>query len=514
MVCRAKYRVLSKGYDNLQSHLLPELAVAGYHEALRVLAEAYQHLVNEGCMEVTTQLLEASQEALQKWKWEREKGDDPSLWPIRSNLHDSMMAARQDLIIPFYLKSAVDSSCISALTVKIMGNFKSMVKQNLQEFLRRGIAAEFDCWKVPGPAGRSVARMIVEELFRPIKEDQAPQQVASTDGDEEEEAEEEMAEDVEEMAETPAEDADETPFRKKVLGLVKNHGRMDDGARGFLTDTVADMTRDQLFTWFVPAELEDIIAADKVTSCQMWDSVFSNVGRVLAFLRRVNVGKRTRLLFPGPSTKVGQMTLSPTMHARALGGFLHGFDGNGIITAALKEQEQKVLHILREQFDIRCVSEVNWSNNAVMARHPLVMLPCVFPGILNFLATGKLGPRKDWGLPSKAKVSQKMEILREQRVARMAAQVPPALVQVLPRRFGQEEDWHHLWLGSFTTDGQNLNILLCDSVRPTMRKSALANRLGLDPRPYTYDNILSVSVDGLIQGTHLPLARGGRSVES
>ena len=181
------------------------------------------------------------------------------------------------------------------------------------------------------------------------------------------------------------------------------------------------------------------------------------------------------------------------MHARALRSFLRHRDGQGIIKSPLVEQEHYVLRVLRERFQINCVSEVNWDNHVEMTRHPLVLLACIFPGMLSFLSTGEMGPKVDWGLPSRAAADVKLQILRQRREVRLAWGTERPLPEVLPRRFGQEEDWHHLWHGSITTDGQMFSLLLYNSAQPTMRRSPTAQRLKLTPRPYAYDNILSVS---------------------
>jgi hypothetical protein len=173
--------------------------------------------------------------------------------------------------------------------------------------------------------------------------------------------------------------------------------------------------------------------------------------------------------------------------ARAIVGFLRHHTKAHLIRDALNKQVEVVADVL-ERVDIYVDHRVNWQNIEALQKHPLLLAPCIFPRLVNVALCGRLGPAYNWGIPKSLAGNDALDYLAKGKGRAFE------LADMADRQVGQEEIWHSMWHGCVTTNGDTLQVLLYSSTRPTMRKSNLAKRLGLEERPYRYDNLLSVSL--------------------
>ena len=176
-----------------------------------------------------------------------------------------------------------------------------------------------------------------------------------------------------------------------------------------------------------------------------------------------------------------------TMLARAIVGFLRDHPKAPIIRAALDRQAEVVSDVL-SRVDIHVDDKIDWENYKILQKHPLLLAPCLFPRLVNVALCGRLGPAYNWGIPKSLAGNDALDYLAKGKGRAFE------LADMADRQVGQEEIWHSMWHGCVTTNGDTLQVLLYSSTRPTMRKSNLAKKLGLEERPYRYDNLLSVSL--------------------
>ena len=264
----------------------------------------------------------------------------------------------------------------------------------------------------------------------------------------------------------PGQDPGQKPkfsFKERIMWFVGTRAKTDKLKKTLtaFAETPVEELRDR----FMPREFKELMKKYDPESgfrALVKSKLPKQVGKVLAFIRRVNHESFKQALFPGANVKASQFRLTTTVLARAVSSFVNS-KGKGRgrntpaekrkITDALDKQLQLVAPRLAEITGLDFLKEwrsFSWGTKDSLGCHPILLWHVVFPRLL-------------------------------------------AMVESQRRAKGPKEAWTLMCCGCATTNGRTINFLVLDPSKPTMRKSKTAQKLGLTPNEYAYNNLLSVS---------------------